>query len=134
MIVVAVVAVLIAAAIELGREIEEVASNGYRVQEAGDLLVDYMRNVEEWPRDWEDLHRYVESGRLTFEHAPNIQELRTHVRIDFGFDPSEVDVQLQWSDEKPAIVVVSSRYGRTAGATRNPNQYIYEYLRGDHQE
>lgn len=131
LLIVAAVAILIAAAKELNRRIEDLVANGYRVQEAGDLLVDYLDDCGTWPEDWNDLHRYVEAHKSTFRYVPNINDLRTHVRIDFEFNPNAIDLQSAWSDEKPPFVVVSSKYGRTAGATRNPNQFICEYLRGD---
>lgn len=128
LIAVAVVAVLLAVAIEINGRIEDLAANGYRVQAVGDLLVDYLDECGTWPENWDDLHRYVEANKSTFRYVPNIEDLRTHVRIKFQFDPDGIDLQSEWSDEKPPFVVVLSRYGRTYGATRNPNEFIYEYL------
>lgn len=131
LIAVTVVAALLAAAIEINGRIEDLAANGYRVQAVGDLLVDYLDECGTWPENWGDLDRYVEANKSTFRYVPNIEDLRTHVRIKFQFDPDEVDLQSGWSDEKPQFVVVISRYGRTAGATRNPNEFIYAYLKGN---
>ena len=125
------VAMLMAAAIELTGRIEDLVANGYRIQAAGDLLVDYLDDCEKWPENWDDLLRYVEAHKSTFQYAPNIKDLQSHVRINFDFDPNSIDLKEGWSDEKPPFIVVTSRYGRTAGATRNPNEFIYDYLRGD---
>jgi hypothetical protein len=129
LIIVASVAMLMAAAIELKGRIEDIAENGYRVQAAGDLLVDYLDDCGKWPENWDDLHRYVESHKSTLQYAPNVNDLQSRVRINFDFDPDSIDLEVGWSDEKPPFIVVTSRYGRTAGATRNPNEFIYEYLR-----
>jgi hypothetical protein len=124
------VAILLAVALELNRRIEDLAANGYRVQAAGDLLVDYLEDVGTWPKDWDVLHQYVEDHKSTLRSIPNISDLRAHVRIDFEFDPSDLNLRSKWSKDKQPFVVVSSRYGRTAGATHNPNEYIHDYLRG----
>ena len=130
LILVAVVAVLMTAAMEINGRIEDLAANGYRVQAAGDLLIDYLDECGTWPENWDDLSRYVEANKSTFRYVPDIKDLQTHVRIKFQFDPDEIDLQSEWSDEKPPFVVVISRYGRTAGATRSPNEFIYQYLQG----
>ena len=124
------VAILLAVALELNRRIEDLAANGYRVQAAGDLLVDYLEDVGTWPKDWDDIHQYVEDHKSMLRSIPNVNDLRAHVRIDFEFDPNDLNLRSKWSRDKQHFVVVSSRYGRTAGATRNPNEYIHEYLRG----
>ena len=129
--VVAAIAVLMAALVEINGRIEDIVANGYRVQAVGDLLVDYLDDCGKWPDNWDDLNRYVETNKSTFHNVPNINDLQTHVRIKFDFDPDGVDWQSEWIDEQPAFVVVFSRYGRTAGATRNPNHFLYDYLRGD---
>ena len=127
---VAAVAVLIAAVFELDARIEDLSANGYRVQAAGDLLVDYMKDSGKWPEGWNDLTRFVEHHKSELQYRPNIQDLRSHVRIDFDFDPTTVDLRSEWSDNNPQLIVVSSTYGRTSGATRNPNHFVYAYLRG----
>ena len=55
------VAILMAAAIEVNGRIEDLAANGYRVQAAGDLLVEYLDDCGTWPKNWDDLHHYVDS-------------------------------------------------------------------------
>ncbi len=124
-------AFFLACFIELNGRIDDVIANGYRVQTVGDLLVDYLDDCGKWPANWDDLDKCVEAHRSRFQHVPRIHELQANVRIDFDFDPYGVDLHSEWSDEKPAFTVVRSKYGRTSGATRNPNQFIYEYLRGD---
>ena len=131
LIIVAAVAILLAAVRELNRRIEDLAGNGYRVQEVGFLLVDYLDDCGKWPGNWDDLHRYVESHRSTLQHVPNIGVLQSHVRIKFDFDPNGIALPFEWSDEKPPFIVVSSKYGRTTGATCNPNEFIFHYLCGD---
>lgn len=130
LLIVAAVAILLAIALELNRRIEELAANGYRVQAAGDLLVDYLEDVGTWPKDWDDLHRYVDEHKSSLRRFPNINDLQAHVKIDFEFDPNDPKWRTKWSNAKQPFVVVSSRYGRTAGATHSPNEYIYDYLRG----
>lgn len=130
LIAVAVIAVLLAVAIEINGRIEDLVANGYRVQEAGDLLVNYLDDCGKWPENWDDLYRYVDANKSTFRYVPNIKDLQNNVRIQFQFDPDKIDLQSGWSDEKPPFIVVISRYGRTVGATRNPNSFIYEYLQG----
>ncbi len=130
LLIVAAVAIMLAVALELNRRIEELAANGYRVQAAGDLLVDYLEDVGTWPKDWEELQQYVEEHKSSLRRFPNINDLQAHVRIAFEFDPNDPNWRSKWSNAKQPFVVVSSRYGRTAGATHNPNEYIYDYLRG----
>ena len=126
----AAIAVLIAAIVEIDGRIEDLAANGYRVQAAGDLLVHYMKNRGQWPKNWDDLRRFVEDHKSDMEYPPNINDLQSHVRINFDFDPNTIDSQSESLYKGTRFIVVSSTYGRTAGATRNPNQYIYDYLRG----
>ena len=127
---VAAIAVLIAGILEIDGRIEDLAANGYRVQAAGDLLVHYMKNRGQWPKTWDDLRRFVDDHKSDMEYPPNISDLKSHVRINFNFDPATVNSQSESLDNRSQFVVVSSTYGRTAGATHNPNQYIYDYLCG----
>jgi hypothetical protein len=131
LLIVVAIAILSAAAIELNGRIEDLAANGYRVQAAGYLLVDYLDDYGEWPKDWDDLYRYVETNKSTLKYAPDVKDLQSRVRIIFDFDPYSIDLKEEWSHENPPFIVVISTYGRTAGATRNPNEFIYYYLRGD---
>ncbi|XZE36229.1 hypothetical protein SH501x_001787 [Pirellulaceae bacterium SH501] len=126
-----VIALVLAAAIELNGRLEDLATNGYRVQTTGYLLVDYVDDFGKWPESWEDLQRHIEANRSTLKFAPDVTDLQSYVRIDFDFDPDRIDLKRGWFDEKPPFVVVESVYGRTAGATCNPNEFIYAYLRGD---
>lgn len=130
----AVIALILAAAIELNGRIEDLATNGYRVQEAGYLLVNYLDDSGKWPEKWEDLHRYVEANRSTLRFTPDVNDLQSYVRINFDFDPDQIDLKEGSLDEKPPFIVVESIYGRTIGATCNPNEFIYAYLRGDVQQ
>lgn len=85
MFVVAAVAMLMTAAIELNGRIEDIAANGYRVQEAGDLLVDYLDDSGTWPESWDDLYRYVETHKSELRYVPKTRDLQSHVRISFDF-------------------------------------------------
>lgn len=127
----AVIALIFAAAIELNGRIEYLSTNGYRVQEAGYLLVHYLDDSRKWPEKWEDLHRYVEANRSTMRFAPDVNDLQSYVRIKFDFDPDQIDLKKGSLDDKPPFIVVESIYGRTTGATCNPNEFIYAYLRSD---
>ncbi|AMV35595.1 hypothetical protein VN12_26115 [Pirellula sp. SH-Sr6A] len=128
--VVAAIALLIIAGMEFLGRVENMASNGYRVQDAGDLLVFYLDDCGSWPKDWDDLIRYADAQQATFPRAFNVNDLQTQVRIRFDFEPDKIDTAGEWSNESPPICVVASRYGRVAGATHNPNPLIYLYLQG----
>ncbi len=91
LLIISAIAVLLACFIELNGRIDDVVANGYRVQEVGDLLVDYLEDCGKWPANWDDLHHYVEAHRSRFQHFPRIHELQANVRIDFDFDPNRVD-------------------------------------------
>ena len=127
------VAILLGALLEVRGRIEDLVANGYRVQATGDLLVNYMRVCGKWPKGWEDLRRFVQDHKTELRYPPDLKDLQLNVRVDFDFNPANVDFRSEWSETKPQFVVVASRYGRTAGATRNPNHYIYAYLRGEAQ-
>lgn len=123
--------ILVAVVVELNGRLDDLYANGYRVQAAGDLLVKYLDDCGKWPKNWDDLRQYVEDHKSTLRYVPDMIDLQNHVRIKFDFDLDRVDLQSRWSDSKPPFVVVSSTYGRTSGATRNPNEFIYAYLRGE---
>ncbi|GAB5402314.1 MAG: hypothetical protein Aurels2KO_05450 [Aureliella sp.] len=128
---VAAIAMLLCAVVELYRRIEDHVAGGYRVQAAGDLLVVYLDHSGEWPKDWGDLRRFVETDKSSLRYPPEVKELQRHVRIDFDFAVDAVELQRDRSDDEPPHVVVSSKYGRMHGATRNPNEFIFTYLQCD---
>lgn len=127
------VAVLLVALLEVNGRIDDLTKNGYRVQATGDLLVDYMKACGKWPNGWEDLRRFVQDHKTELRYTPDLKDLQSNVRVDFDFNPAKIDLRSEWSETKPPLVVVTSRYGRTWGATRNPNQHIYAYLRDEAQ-
>lgn len=90
-----VVAVLLAIGIEIDRRIENFVVNPYRLQYTGNLLLEYLENVDEWPRDWDALRQYVESHRSDRSHLyaeGTFQKLRDNITIDFAFNRDSVDL------------------------------------------
>ena len=51
------------------------------------------------------------------------------VRIEFDFDPTSLNMRSEWSDTNLSIQVVTTRYREIAGATKDPNLCVFEYLK-----
>jgi hypothetical protein len=124
----AIVAVLLAGILELNRRLENYVLNPYRLQSTGDLLVDYLENVGDWPNNWNTLRQYAESHSSALQGIRTFRELEANMMVDFTFKPDLVDTNSEWSDENPQIKVVVASDGRTYGAVRSPNETIYRYL------
>ncbi|MFO1064561.1 MAG: hypothetical protein U0892_11915 [Pirellulales bacterium] len=56
----AVIAALLAMAVELHGRIENFGLNPYRVQYAADILIEHMQRNGQWPRSWNDLEETVD--------------------------------------------------------------------------
>ncbi|MEM7478751.1 MAG: hypothetical protein AAF483_27525 [Planctomycetota bacterium] len=125
-----VVALILGFIRELNRRLNDVIMNPYRLQAAGDLLIDYMESRNCWPTNWADLKQFTETPGHGLQGVREFHEIEQNVRVDFSFDPMSFSTAPNSLDEDSHLTVVVANNGTTHGATRDPNTAIRDYLIG----
>ncbi|XZE43282.1 hypothetical protein SH467x_002837 [Pirellulaceae bacterium SH467] len=92
-----------------------------------DMLVAHMRQTNgKWPADWKDLASDFSSINGSEYGVPNLDWVRGHVSIDFGFDPSSLDVSN--TAQPSGLRVIKMTDGSDNEEIRNANERIQSFL------
>ncbi len=117
----------LSAFISVNNWVDDVARDAYRLQHVGQLVVKYTEANNDWPRNWEMLYKFRDS---VYPGDKGIYKtLHNHIWLDFDFDPYSIDTSREWSDVNPLITVITTHKGRRVGATMDPNEFVYTYLK-----
>lgn len=112
----------------LKEHVENSISNSYRLEAAGELLLEFNEENGRWPDDWESLEHHAAKHHSRLYACKTFDDLRNNIVIDFSVDLRKVDTESIWSAADPQLRLISARTGQTHGATFDPNELIYLHL------
>ncbi len=103
-------------------------TNTYRVRILEAILVSYLEDNKDWPKNWNDLNDFRMTNESRFGTLGNLSYTRKFIDVDFEFDPATYDCSAPWSDTKPPLTVIRTKDASYDGHTGNPNETIYLHL------